>query len=111
MLTVTNTKKIQTKDGKEFVALELSGGLEMVQSQQTGRFYATVRRCTVSTTFSEEMAKSLIGSQLPGKIARVQCDPYEYALPSTGEVMILTHRWNYQPEISEAPKHVELATA
>lgn len=103
MVTVTDYKVKQAKDGRDFVLLELQGGLEMVQSQANNRFYATVRKCTVSTTFEERMAKSLIGSQMPGKIVRVACDPYEYTVESTGEAITLCHRWGYWPEGAEAP--------
>lgn len=75
----------------------------MVQSQQNGRFYATVRKCTVSTTFDDKVAKSLIGTQLLGRIVRVECEPYEYTLESTGEVISLAHRWGYWPEGADAP--------
>ena len=98
MVTVTNYKKKQAQDGKEFTVLELTGGVEMVQSQQTGRFYATIRKCTVSTTFDENIAKSLVGAKMPGKIVRMEAYPYEYTVESTGEVVTLMHRWSYVPE-------------
>lgn len=49
--------RTSTKDGKEFIALELQGDFELVQSEQTGRFYATAKRCSVSSTFNEDTAK------------------------------------------------------
>lgn len=103
MITVTDYKVKEAKDGRSFTLLELQGGLEMVQSQQNGRFYATVRKCTVSTTFDERIAKTLIGTQMPGKITRVDCEPYEYTVESTGEVISLAHRWGYWPEGADAP--------
>ena len=103
MVTVTGYKTKQAKDGREFTLLEMTGGLEMVQSQETGRFYATVRKCSVSSTFDEAVAKSLVGTQLPGKIVRVECDPYEYTIESTGEVITLAHRWGYVPEGAITP--------
>jgi hypothetical protein len=103
MVTVTNYKTKQAKDGRDFTLLELQGGLEMVQSKETQRFYATVRKCTVTTTFDEAVAKSLIGTQMPGRIVRVECEPYEYTVENTGEVITLAHRWGYWPEGAEAP--------
>ncbi len=48
MVMVTNTlEKINSKTQIPFVLLELSGGLELVQSQSSGKFYATMRRCRV----------------------------------------------------------------
>jgi hypothetical protein len=70
MLTVTNYKTRVSKEGKEYPTFEIQGGLEMIQSQVTGRFYASVRKSSVTTTF-EDVAKMLIGTQIPGKIVRV----------------------------------------
>ncbi len=103
MITVTGYQTKDAKDGKTFTVLELQGGLEMVQSSQTGKFYATVRKCTVTTTFDEMICKSLIGTQMVGRIARVECEPYEYTVESTGEVVVLTHRWSYLPENASQP--------
>ena len=104
MLTVTNYKTRISKEGKEYLTLEIQGGLEMIQSQVTGRFYATVRKSSVTTTFGEDVAKMLIGTQIPGKIVRVECDAYEYTIQNTGEVVTLTHSWTYQPEETTAPE-------
>lgn len=98
MVTVTNFFVRKNNEGKSFVALELSGDIEMIQSAQTGRFYASAKRCTVSSVFSEEMAKTLIGKQLPGRIERVECDAYEYTVKETGEVLSLMHTYTYVPE-------------
>jgi len=103
MVTVTNYQTKKSKDGREFTMLEMQGGLEMVQSQQTGRFYATIKKCQVSTTFDETLAKTLIGTQMPGIIARIPCDAYEYTVESTGEVITLMHRWGYLPEGAQTP--------
>jgi hypothetical protein len=91
--------RTSTKDGKQFIALELQGDFEFVQSQKTGRFYGTAKRCSISSTVTEEVAKKLIGSQYPGFIVKVQRDPYEYVIPGTGESITLNHGYEYQPDI------------
>ena len=98
MVTVKEFNKRQSKDGREFIALEIIGGLEMVQSRNTGKFYATVKRASIPSTFDEAVAASLVGSQLPGFIVRVPCEPYEYTISSTGEQVTLQHTYAYQPE-------------
>jgi hypothetical protein len=98
MLTVTSYQKRVSKEGKEFITLEIQGGLEMIQSQQTGQFYGTVRKSSVSTTFGEVVAASLVGSQIPGKIVRVEVDPYKYVIEASQEEVVLTHRWSYSPD-------------
>ncbi len=90
--------RTSSKDGKDFIALELQGDFEMVQSQESGRFYATAKRCSISSTFTEDVAKQLIGTQYPGSIARVQRDPYEYKIPETGETIMLSHGYEFRPE-------------
>ncbi len=100
MVTVKNVHQRVGKDNKPFVTLELIGNIELVQSQNTGRFYATARRCFVSSTFSLEIAKQFIGEKMPGRIVRVQCEPYSYELPESGETISLGFRYDYVPENS-----------
>jgi hypothetical protein len=98
MVTISNVFVREGKDNKAFVALELTGDIELVQSAETGRFYATSKRCSIPSTFSKELAKTLIGKQLPGKIEKVASIPYEYVVKETGEVLTLSHTYVYTPE-------------
>lgn len=98
MVTVNAYHIRQNNEGKPFIALELLGDLEMVQGSKTGRFYATAKKCTVGSTFTEEVAKTLVGKQLPGRIDRVQSEPYEYTIKESGEVITLTHSYAYVPD-------------
>ena len=100
MVTIVGYSVRAQKEGdkKQYIALELEGDVEMVQSQQTGRFYATVRRCTVSSSFDELIAQRMVGKQMPGSIVRVACEGYEFTVPESGEVINLGYRWDYQPE-------------
>jgi hypothetical protein len=106
LLTVKTLKMVTVKayhlrksaEGKSFISLELTGELEMVQSQNTGRFYATSRRCFIYSTLDEQTAKAFIGKTMPGTIVRTSCEPYQYTVPETGELITLTHRYTYVPE-------------
>jgi len=98
MVTVTGFMERQRKDGSSFIVLEITGGVELVQSSSSGSFYATVRKCSIPSTFNELVAKSLIGSQIPGDIVRVNVPAYEYINKRTGEIMTLQHGYSYQPE-------------
>src|SRR4030095_16998059 len=95
--------KREKQDGTSFMSLELQGDVVLIQSSKTGRFYATAKRCFISCTFDEETAKALIGTQLPGNVHKVPCDPYEYTLPETGEVVELSYKYSYVPEGGTAP--------
>ena len=97
MVQVTSYAVRSRKDGTNFIALQLTGGLEMVQNQKGG-FYATVRTCSIPSTFDEPVAKLMIGQQLDGEIVRVASDPYEFVNKRTGEVMQLSHSYAYRPK-------------
>ena len=98
MVQITNYLERQRKDGSSFIVLEITGGVELVQSTNSGGFYATVRKCTIPSTFDASVAQKLIGSEIPGQIVRVPVDPYEYINKRTGEVMQLQHSYAYRPE-------------
>ncbi len=98
MVTIADYSKRVNSDGEEFFVLVLQGGLELVKSQQTGRYYATSKKASLPCTFNQEMCKTLIGLQLPGSIMKVECDPYEFTVPETGELLTLSHRWQYLKE-------------
>jgi len=101
MVTIVDFKERTSKDDEQFFVLILQGGLEMVKSKETGRFYATAKRASISSTFDENTCKSLIGSTFPGSIQREECSDYEYVIPETGEVLNLQHRWVYVDNVEE----------
>ena len=101
MVTVKDYKKRENKQGEEFYVLVLQGEVAPVRSNQTGRMYFTAKTATVSCTFEEQTCKDLIGVQFPGKIVKVETEPYEFAIPETGEVIELAHRWEYQDNTEE----------
>ena len=105
MVKIISLKKSENKEGKEFISLKVQGGVEPVQSNQTGKMYFTVRTCLVPTTFDEATAQSLIGGELPGTVRRVASEPYEYTIKATGEVITLAHRYEYS--LKEEPREPE----
>lgn len=115
MVTVTNYFKRTTKEGKEFITLELSGGLTLIQSSNTGNFYATQHKCSISSTLDENTAKQLIGSQIQGEIVKQETSNYQWTNKITGEVLTLNYHWCYQPtphsELIGSSKLLELETA
>jgi hypothetical protein len=97
MVKIIACKVAENSDGKTFISLKLQGDVEAVQSMQTGRMYLTTRTCYISTTFDEKTAKSLLGKELPGSVERIPSEPYEYKVESTGELLTLSHRYEYKP--------------
>jgi hypothetical protein len=98
MVKIIGLKVSVNSDGKSFVSLKLEGVVEAIQSQKSGKFYLTNRSCFILSTFDKLTAEALIGTSMPGCVGRVFCDPYEYTVKETGEIISLTHRYEYQPE-------------
>ena len=107
MVRISNYIKRTTEEGKEFFVLELQGGIEMVKSQETGKFYITARKTTISSTFDELACQALIGTELPGKIEKVVCESYSYIIKDTGEEITLSHRFEYVEEDKASTHKVE----
>ena len=106
MVTIIGYALRQSKEGKSFVSLQLQGDVIMVQSQETGKFYATAKTCSISSTFDEKTADSLVGKPISGRIEKVACEPYEYIIEETGEAITLYHTWEYLPDDVPTPLRV-----
>lgn len=98
MVTIVDYVKRRNKEGKDFFALILQGGVELVKSKETDRWYATSKKASITSTFNEEFCRGLIGQEIPGYVQRVACEPYDFTVKDTGEVLTLTHRWVYLKE-------------
>ena len=98
MVNVIDYAIRKTSDGREFIALILQGGLCLVQSKNTGNFYATVKKCSIPSTFDENTAKQMVGEHIAGSVQKKACEPYSFAVKETGEIVNLDFRWSYVPE-------------
>ncbi|WP_299097952.1 hypothetical protein [uncultured Winogradskyella sp.] len=98
MVKIVDFKTHQTEDGKDFCTLIVQGGVEAVKSKETNKTYLTARTASVPCTFTEATCKSLIGTDLNGGVHKVQVEPYEYTVKETGEVITLSHRYEYMDE-------------
>ncbi len=68
MVTIVDFVKRKNSEGEEFNALILQGGIELVKSRETGRYYATAKKTSITSTFDDAMCQSLIGTQIPGSV-------------------------------------------
>lgn len=96
MVKVIGVEVRKNSQGEEFTSLTVMGGLEMVKSEKTGKFYATARKCSIPSTFDRTTAKSFIGSNMPGTVEKVECEPYPFTMKG-GEVIQLSHTYAYNP--------------
>ena len=98
MVKVTEYQKRKNANGIEFFVLILMSGIEFIKSSISGNFYATAWKTSITSTFNEDVCKSLVGQSLPGVIEKIASDPYEYKIPSTNETIMLTHKYRFNPE-------------
>lgn len=99
MVTIVDYITYQREsDGKNFHVLVVQGGLEAVKSKVTNKNYFTARTAKVPCTFDEITCKNIIGTQMHGSIQKVATEPYEYTVQETGEVVELSHRYEYVTE-------------
>lgn len=98
MVTIIDFSVRENTEGEKFCVLILQGGIELIKSKATGRYYATSKRCQIPSTFDELTCKSVIGEKLAGSIQKRPCDSYKYTVQETGEIIDLNYRWEYLPE-------------
>ena len=98
MVRIVNFNERQSEDGSTFFALTIQGGIELIKSKETSKFYATARKASITSTFDKETCQALIGTEMPGNIVKVECQPYSYTIKETGEIIELSHRYEYEPE-------------
>ena len=111
MVTVKEIKKVENSNGEEFYGLIVQSGAMTVKSKSTGRVYFTAKTAFVATTFDEQTASSLIGEEFDGTIKKVETDPYQYTIEETGEIISLSHRWEYVDPVLELEEQVVEETA
>ena len=100
MVTVSGVEQRKNAKQELFPVLIITGDLEIRTSKTTGKPYAAVRKMSIPCAFDEKVAQQMVGKQLKGEIQRLDCDPYDYANPDTGEIVKLTHTYQYCPNPS-----------
>jgi hypothetical protein len=95
MVTIVGYQQREGQNGP-FIALNVIGDVEPVQSLATGKWYFTARKCSFPSTFDMATAQMMVGRTIQGDIVRVPCDSYNYKLEN-GESITLAHTYTYQP--------------
>jgi hypothetical protein len=98
MVTIIDYAMRENSQGENFFALIVQSGLQVVKSKETGKSYFTAKKASVPSTFNEVTCKSLVGTELPGSIKKIECDPYEFRIEESGEKVTLSHRYEYTQE-------------
>lgn len=105
MVTIVDCVRRTSHEGSEFIALIVQNDLEIVTSSH-GNVYVTARKASIPSTLDYDTARTLIGKELPGTIEKVVCPPFE-TVNADGEIIHLSHRYQYVPESHVTEYHAE----
>jgi len=96
MVTIINAKEVQTKDGRTFVSLTVEGEAT-VQFNSEGNASMGALKATIPANISLALAEDMVEARktLPGRVARIECEPYVWNNPTTGEPLTLSHTYKY----------------
>ena len=92
--------KVRTNkvSGEEFCTLTISGGVEIIKSRNTGRQYASIRKCSIPASFEESTCKGLVGTEFTGRIEKFPCEDYDITDSNSGEIITLNFNYEYVNE-------------
>ena len=107
MVRIIDYRVRQNTLGESFQVLIVQG-IVLVQSKETGLYYATTKEASIPTTFDEATCKSLLGQTLEGTIHKVDCAPYEVVNQETGDVKELNFRYVFIPAKVEQNHNEEI---
>ena len=92
MVTITGYRTRYGVGGDKKIYFQVEGGVKTTVSQKTAL------KASVFAAVDEEVAKAMIGHQLPGTIKQLQVEPYQIVNDETGEVRVYNHRSEYVPD-------------
>jgi len=95
MVTIVDYKTYQKEDGTDFQVLIVQGGIEAVKSKASKKTYLTARKANLPCTFNAITCETLLGTQMPGSVHRIEVEPYQYLIPESGEMITLSHHYEY----------------
>jgi len=105
MLKVIDAQtRVNSKTKEEYNIVVLQGNIEIQKSQSSGKFYLGSKTISIPTTLTQNEAKQLIGSGIPGEIEKVDCPEYLVPVPNSTRKLKITHTFRYSPSIADEVK-------
>ena len=92
MVTITGYRTRSGVHGEKKIYFQVEGGVQSAISKTTGKVYLTSMKATVFAAVDEELAREMVGHQIPGSIKQLSVEPYEIVNVQTGEVRVFDHR-------------------
>jgi hypothetical protein len=66
LVTVVGYSLKKSQKGEDYYIWIYQGGIEMIKSKVSEKYYAMQKKCSITSTFNEEFAKAIVGEKLSG---------------------------------------------
>jgi hypothetical protein len=105
MLKVIDAQtRVNSRTKEEYNVIVLLGEVQIMNSKSNGKPYLTAKKVTMPTTLTQNQAKELVGTTLPGVIEKVDCPEYEIKMPNSNKKVKITHTFQYSPSFVDEVK-------
>ena len=97
MVTIVEVAERTAANGNVFCSVMVAGDASVHMSAE-GKASLVALKASIPSNLPKDVLESMIGNKLPGKVERVETEPYQWVNPNTGEEITLSHTYKYSPE-------------
>ena len=96
MVTIVEVAERTAANGNTFCSVMVAGDVSVHMSAE-GKTSLVALKASIPSNLPKDVLKNMIGNKLPGKVERVETEPYQWT-NSAGEEITLSHTYKYSPE-------------
>lgn len=97
MVTIVEVAERTAANGNVFCSVMVAGDAS-VHMNAEGKASLVALKASIPSNLPKDVLEGMIGNKLPGKVERVETEPYQWVNPNTGEEITLSHTYKYSPE-------------
>ena len=97
MVTIVEVAERTAANGNTFCSVMVAGDAS-VHMNAEGKASLVALKASIPSNLPKDVLEGMIGNKLPGKVERVETEPYQWTNPNTGEEITLSHTYKYSPE-------------
>lgn len=97
MVTIVEVAERTAANGNVFCSVMVAGDVSVYTSAE-GKASLVALKASIPSNLPKDVLESMIGNKLPGKVERVETEPYQWTNPNTGEEITLSHTYKYVPD-------------
>ena len=97
MVTIVEVAERTAANGNTFCSVMVAGDVSVHMSTE-GKASLVALKASIPSNLPKDVLEGMIGNKLPGKVERVETEPYQWTNPNTGEEITLSHTYKYSLE-------------